>query len=265
MEDQLTLTLMLLASGDSPKKLAERTNLKEPLVRRTVVGVIEHITIPLKEEFVWFRRQNDSMPGYFENFPRVVAVMDASVVGVPRPDDNDKARRLYSGKHKKHCVKVQTIHDVNGRLMHLSKVVHGSIHDFALFKDTNVHVEFKRSFGNNAGILVDKGYTGIKNYIPQSVVPKKKPKNGSLTYEESERNKQIGKARIIIENFYGRAKNYFKVAFFDSNQIFSGVAQHRGTHRSGRRDHHSLSCSHEHFIDCKSTPKTWLRASWPER
>ena len=215
MEDQLTLTLMLLASGDSPKKLAGRTNLKEPLVRRTVTHVIKHITSPLKKNFVWFNRQGDPPPVTFENFPRIVAVMDASVVGVPRPRNNDKARRLYSGKHKLHCVKVQTIHDVNGRLMHLSHVVPGSVHDFALFKKAHVTKEFKRSFGNNAGILVDKGYTGIQNYIPQSVVPKKKPKNGSLTYEESERNKLIGKARIIIENFYGRAKNYFKADFFD--------------------------------------------------
>jgi hypothetical protein len=83
----------------------------------------------------------------------------------------------------------------------------GKKHDFKLFKDN------KTPFLETQSILVDSGYTGILNILPNALIPKKKSKKHPLTTKDKEDNRDILKTRIVVENVIGDIKkiqNYIR-------------------------------------------------------
>lgn len=62
------------------------------------------------------------------------------------------------------------------------------------------------ALGENVKILCDSGYQGIKNYHENSEHPIKKPKNGELTAEEKQYNRELAQRRIYIEHVNRRVK-----------------------------------------------------------
>ena len=81
----------------------------------------------------------------------------------------------------------------------------GRIHDFALYKSS-----IGSAVANNIKIKADSGYQGISNLHQNSQTPIKKPKNGALSKEDKEHNKQLSKKRILIENINAKVK-VFKI------------------------------------------------------
>jgi hypothetical protein len=57
---------------------------------------------------------------------------------------------------------------------------------------------------------MDSGYQGISAIHQNSETPKKKPKGGELTQEETFENRRISRERILIENINAKIK-VFKV------------------------------------------------------
>jgi len=64
--------------------------------------------------------------------------------------------------------------------------------------------------GENVKILCDSGYQGIKNFHENAEHPIKKPKNGELTEDEKQYNKELAQRRIYIEHVNRRIK-IFKI------------------------------------------------------
>ena len=66
----------------------------------------------------------------------------------------------------------------------------GKEHDFSLFKASGVH------FHEQTQGLADKGYQGLQKLHPNSLIPIKKPKNGSLSKEDKRFNRQLGECKV---------------------------------------------------------------------
>lgn len=62
------------------------------------------------------------------------------------------------------------------------------------------------ALGKNVKILCDSGYQGIRNYHENAEHPIKKPRNGELTEEEKQYNKELAQRRIYIEHVNRRIK-----------------------------------------------------------
>ena len=60
--------------------------------------------------------------------------------------------------------------------------------------------------GENVKILCDSGYQGIKKLHENAEHPVKKPRNGELTAEEKQYNKELAQRRIYIEHVNRRIK-----------------------------------------------------------
>ncbi|GHU12926.1 hypothetical protein FACS189449_07490 [Alphaproteobacteria bacterium] len=65
-----------------------------------------------------------------------------------------------------------------GRIMHVSKTVPGTVHDFKLWKDSQEIPSEKIPIETH--VLGDSGYQGIEKIHKNSEIPKKKPKGGKL-------------------------------------------------------------------------------------
>src|ERR1700740_1710591 len=98
---------------------------------------------------------------------------------------NNRQKKYYSGKKKRHTLKSQVIVDKKSSLIICTSFCYGKKHDFKLFKDSKV-----RWVKNIQGI-VDSGYTGIKKLQSTSLLPNKRTKGKSLIKDERRANRNI--------------------------------------------------------------------------
>ena len=110
------------------------------------------------------------------------------------PKNSELQTYYYSGKKKKHTIKIQLIVDEKSKKIVSVAFDAGSVHDFLLFKNTT------KDLNNLISFLADSGYQGITSIFKNSMIPKKKSKYNPLTDQDKELNKLISSIRITIEH-----------------------------------------------------------------
>ena len=121
-------------------------------------------------------------------------LVDVTECTIQRPKNSELQIYYYSGKKKKHTIKIQLIIDEKSKEIVSIAFDAGSIHDFLLFKNTTKNLNKLISF------LGDSGYQGITNIFKNSMIPKKKSKYKPLTDQDKDLNKLISSIRITIEH-----------------------------------------------------------------
>ena len=137
-------------------------------------------------------------------FPELKAFVDGTEQEIPRPKNRRKRKSYYSGKKKKHTVKLQVITNKNGLIIDKSKHHKGRVHDYNMFGKRKPRLPPDVELGG------DSGYQGIKEDFPnlKSRIPIKKPKGGKLTKEQKKHNRKLAKERIVIEHAIGKMKKF---------------------------------------------------------
>ena len=144
-------------------------------------------------------------------------LIDVTEQQVERPLKNQK--QFYSGKKKKHTIKVQLIICAISLKIISVRCKKGSVHDFKIFKNS------KLSIAKQVLILADSGYQGIEKIYANSKTPHKKTKKNPLRIDKKNENKELSKQRIPVEHinrrckifritkevYRGKHKNYSKV------------------------------------------------------
>jgi hypothetical protein len=107
-------------------------------------------------------------------FPEFKAFIDATEQEIPKPKNKQKRKTHYSGKRKKHTVKTQLTVNFRGLIIHKSRHVKGSTHNYTLYKHRYPKLPSKVVSG------LDLGYLGIKDDYPNlnCVLPIKKKNPG---------------------------------------------------------------------------------------
>ena len=123
-----------------------------------------------------------------ENPPDTL-IIDVTEQPIERPVKDQKP--YYSGKKKRHTIKVQILASTIGEILSCAK---GKQHDFLIFKESDVLVH------PDSELLADSGYQGLNKLHENSVIPIKKKKGMSHTVEAKAYNKALSKRRILIEN-----------------------------------------------------------------
>ena len=132
-------------------------------------------------------------------------------------------RDYYSGKAHACTIKTEVVIAPNGQILRVSKPYEGSVHDFKIRKTEGPLPTLP--------ILADSGYQGLQNEHSAAVIlPKKKPKNGSLSSSEQARNTKLARCRIAIEHTFAHLKKWHILAaryrgHLDSySQVFHTIA-----------------------------------------
>ena len=129
-------------------------------------------------------------------------IVDATEQRIERPKNQ---RDYYSGKAHAHTIKTEVVIEPKGRILRVSKPYEGRIHDF----------EIRKTEGPLPAvpILADSGYQGLQNEHSAAVIlPKKKPKNGSLSASDQARNTKLARCRIAIEHTFAHLKKWHILA-----------------------------------------------------
>ena len=119
-------------------------------------------------------------------------LIDASEVEIERPKENQEF--YYSGKKKRHTLKFQLIVDIITLQIICCSFAAGSVHDFELFKQSDLPCSLLIK------ATADSGYQGINKYLPCCLIPVKNSKKHPLTPEEKQFNRELAQTRIYIEH-----------------------------------------------------------------
>jgi len=131
-------------------------------------------------------------------FPGFIAFIDSTEQQIPRPTDNKRKTMFYSGKKKRHTLKMQFMVNNHGIIIHKVNHKKGRRHDYDIYKEN--HPIMPKEVVN----VHDLGYFGIEKDFPEPIssLPHRKKKNNELSIQEKERNKNHYKKRIVIEHVY---------------------------------------------------------------
>ena len=135
--------------------------------------------------------------------PSLEFIIDATERPIRRPKDAEKQRKFYSGKKKRHTVKNVIISDKKTKRIHaVSPTSEGKRHDKSIADEQNY------VFPEGSQLHQDTGFQGYKPQNVEILQPKKKPRGGTLTEAEKQRNREISRERIRIEHSIGGVKVY---------------------------------------------------------
>lgn len=127
-----------------------------------------------------------------------ILIVDATEQRIERPKNQ---RDYYSGKKHTHTIKTEIVTNAKGKILRVSKPYEGRTHDFEIRKTEGALPAIP--------ILADSGYQGLQNEHSAAVIlPKKKPKNGSLSASERARNTKLARCRIVIEHTFTHLKKW---------------------------------------------------------
>ena len=101
------ITVCFCKHAMSFKLLEIQFGLDDSYIERIVMSTISLCHVILYNFTVrWFtQEENERDQTLFDNFPNAMCAIDASVQEISQPEQNQ--RIWYSGKHKKHCIKIQ--------------------------------------------------------------------------------------------------------------------------------------------------------------
>lgn len=128
-------------------------------------------------------------------------LIDSFETSVPRPSTDEKQRRLYSGKKKRHTLKTQVATDAKGEIISIDPGHRGPTNDKTLYLKSGVEKTFP-----NAKKQGDLGYQGAPNVlVPHKKKNARKTKN-ELTDEQKEENRKLASVRVHAEHGIRRIK-----------------------------------------------------------
>jgi hypothetical protein len=133
-------------------------------------------------------------------YPECGLIVDATVQRRGRPAGSfEEVKRFFSGKHWICRLKSQAVRNRRGMAMYITAGIPGSVHDLALFRDTQDQLTklVTSKPGEPTNIPADKGYIGFREDSPlQLVTPHKKPAHGTLKPREARENYDVVSVRV---------------------------------------------------------------------
>lgn len=127
------------------------------------------------------------------------ARIDSFESPVRRPSRNERQRRVYSGKKKRHTLKTQVVTDARGEILGIDAGHRGPAADKKIYEQSGVARQYPKA--TQQGDLGYQGATGVE-------VPHKQPKGGQRTEAEKAENRQKASVRVHVEHGIRRIKGW---------------------------------------------------------
>ena len=140
-------------------------------------------------------------------WPNLKEIYDGTEMSVQKPSDPMTQRQLWSSYYHDNTAKVQIGSSSTGVITSISDTYGGSISDKELFMKSNV----LEHLHENEAIMVDKGFLVLDTLQGTGVELIRPPflsHDRQFDMEQTDKGREIAKARIVIENVNARFKHY---------------------------------------------------------
>lgn len=200
-----------------------------PLIEKAadpeLVGYLDRLAKEYEEA-----EKTNNLAAFYAKYEEAIREIthDATEIAIQRPKKHEKQKKCYSGKKKKHTLKIQISVASGGRILDVSKTYPGSVHDKKIMDEEETLTKIPKYVCQR----LDSGYQGVKQLNPLKyiVLPFKKQKGKELSEQEKELNHAHSKRRVIVENVISRVKKFrilagvYRGCRESLNQVFRNVA-----------------------------------------
>lgn len=188
---RLVILLQWIYHGQTFKKLGQSIGLTHCCVQTSITSIWNPLTTILFGAYIPATPLGYTSTRAFINYPAAVGALDATLLATRKPSEREENKRYFSGKHRKHGVKLQLLVAPDGTCIHYGGIVEGARNDFYLFENSTLTRDMTRRETTQNGevhvvrpqILADGGYQGIRRIYPEAIIPRRKPPYGRLTNE----------------------------------------------------------------------------------
>lgn len=198
LENSLLLTLAYLREYSCFAKTGGYFKVSESTAYRVVIWIENEL---IKLNCFHLPGKNSLYKNNYE-----LVIIDVSECPIERPKrkqsgrNRNKQKYYYSGKKKKHSIKVQIVAKKGNILA--TNFANGKKHDFKMYKESRLPLK------KSTIVEVDLGYQGIKKYHTNSNLPHKKTKKSPLTKEQKIQNKEQASKRVAVEHVFASLKRF---------------------------------------------------------
>lgn len=215
LREYLCITLLYLRQYNIQEILAASFDISQAQVSKIVARIGESLEkiLPVPERAVAALAQRiEQIDTTIRNDYSATLIIDASEQRIERSQNQEQQRQDYSGKKKCHSRKFQVIITQSELILDLSNAIHGSVHDFRIFKERLLNNPLKRMLNllKSVTVWADSAYEAIPEYFPEwsCRVHEKAKRNHPLTQQQKDRNHKKSKTRILVEHTISRIKKY---------------------------------------------------------
>jgi len=156
--------------------------------------------------------------------PELAVIVDTFEQPIERPKDRAAADTFYSGKKKRHTLKVQVVVDEeSGRFVEVSESFPGPTADITVLKSSCV----LERLPEGVGMIGDLAYIGMERLSPgvEAAAPRRKPRGKPRPEEDIGYNKEFSRRRVKVEHSIGRMRRF---------KVVSEVDRHHQRHHAAR-------------------------------
>ena len=205
LKSQIFIALYYFATNDTMDKMTGILGVPKTTIQEIISRCARDWMPIWTKEFI---PQKPPIPARkFANYPSMIGAVDTTTIGINRPHFQ-KGQTDYTWDAKNHMNgrKLEALVNPDGQAIWLSAKYFARMHDKKIF-DTSGIIDFltyrQGREVNTHGVLADKGYTGITNYVPSAMVMRKAAKGDKAAEEE---NNNIAADRQIVERWFCRYK-----------------------------------------------------------
>ncbi len=229
-EDQLVLTLIYYRLYLTQVLLGYLFDLDDSNVSRVVSRLrpllLEVLPLPVRETLLFAgdeqkpRKRIATLDELFHKHPEFKEVLiDATEQEIPKPKDKQKRKGSYSGKKKRHTLKMQVTTSHSGLLLHVSRAIAGKVNDLTLLRGSGV----LRELPAGLPVRLDRGYDGVEPDYPgrRFQMPHKARRNKPLDLVQKWANQLQNRYRAPVENALAHLKRFKLLA-----GIYRGPQRH---------------------------------------
>ena len=128
-------------------------------------------------------------------------IIDSFETPIRRPSNEERQKRYYSGKKRRHTLKTQIATDQRGAPLCVGNTHRGPKADIKVYEEDELSSILKEITRRG-----DKAYCDQKH--PEIMTPHKKPKGHELSAQQRGENKLIASHRVYVEHGIRRVKGF---------------------------------------------------------
>jgi len=146
--------------------------------------------------------------------PELALIVDSFEQPIERPKDRTRADGFYSGKKKRHTLKVQVaVDEETGRFVEVSGSFPGPTADIRVLEGSGLLGRLPKG----VGVIGDLAYVGSEKLSPgvAAAAPRRKPRGKPRPEEDIAYNKEFSRRRVKVEHSIGRLRRFKAVTEVD--------------------------------------------------
>ena len=157
LKTRLVILLQWIYHGQTFEGLGKSMGLSHSCVQTSITSIWGDFTIAVFDNYVLSSPKEYKSTRSFINYPAAVGALDATLLSINKPSEREENKKYFSGKHRKHGVKLQVLVAPDDTCIHYRGIIEGSRNNFYLFEQNTLTRNLsRREKGGTGGQVITR-------------------------------------------------------------------------------------------------------------